>query len=350
MPDEKKTIGIITHKVLGVPAWDPDSVQSGITGSEEAVIYISQELAELGYQVIVFGNPPENSPYSAPSANPRYVDIFLNDYQHLDIAISWRMPAIAQALKNLAKKVYLWPHDICAEKLTPQQIEGFDDVLWLSKWQRSNWISINAGFSKFKNVFGNGVLPEQFSNVEERKNPFSCIYGSNYARGLELLIDMWPKVKTRFPKATLDIYYGWECYNLLSANQKDLLRSNIKRLSSQGVSEKGRVGHEELNRAYANASFWTYPCTQAETFCITALRAQFAGAIPVILESSALAETVRHGYKCFHPNHYLHTLLRAMREAEKIDLNERSKMREFISQEYTWKIIARKWRSLFECA
>jgi hypothetical protein len=39
-----------------------------------------------------------------------------------------------------------------------------------------------------------------------------------------------------------------------------------------------------------------------------------------------------------------------MREAEKIDLNERSKMREFISQEYTWQIIAQKWRSLFEGA
>src|SRR5579872_4455625 len=67
------TIGIFTCKVGG--PWDPESIRSGITGSEEAVIYISQKLADLGYQVEVLGSPPKDSPHSRKEANPRYIDI-----------------------------------------------------------------------------------------------------------------------------------------------------------------------------------------------------------------------------------------------------------------------------------
>ena len=64
--EAQKTIGIFTTKVEGVKPWDPDAIQSGITGSEEAVIYISQSLARLDYKVIVFGDPPLDSLYSLP--------------------------------------------------------------------------------------------------------------------------------------------------------------------------------------------------------------------------------------------------------------------------------------------
>ncbi len=57
-----KTIGIFTFANQGSHYWDPDSISSGITGSEEAIIYMGQKLAKLGHQVTVFGNPPKDSP------------------------------------------------------------------------------------------------------------------------------------------------------------------------------------------------------------------------------------------------------------------------------------------------
>src|ERR1700730_9245319 len=106
-----KTIGIFTFDVLGLQPWDPDKIKTGITGSEEAVIYMSEKLAQRGYRVIVFGKPPENSPYSKETANPRYVPFNTPLTKKLDIAISWRMPSVGLQLKNMANKVYLWPHD-----------------------------------------------------------------------------------------------------------------------------------------------------------------------------------------------------------------------------------------------
>ncbi len=290
MTDRKKTIGIFTVKRSDVKPWDPDSIKSGIAGSEEAVIYISQHLVDLGYDVIIFGDPPLHSQHSSLSANPRYVDVNFDDYPRLDIAISWRMYALAGDLKKIANKVYLWPHDMCSNILSKEEIKAFDGVLWLSEWQKTNWTTINPGLKKFTTTFGNGINPSQFSSIIERENPFSCIYASNYARGLDLLLSIWPEVKRDFPKATLDIYYGWEGFGILSEEKANNLRYSINNLSELDVSEKGKVGHEELNCAYSKASFWTYPCTNIEVFCISALRAQFSGAVPVIIRGSALSE------------------------------------------------------------
>jgi tetratricopeptide (TPR) repeat protein len=344
----EKTIGIFTYLTPGAQPWDPDSVKSGITGSEEAVIYISKQLASLGYKVTVFGAPPENSSHSLETANPRYVPLSFREKDPLDIAIVWRIPTWGEQLKTRAKQLYFWPHDTWTSPLTEAQINAFDDVLWLSDWQQKQWASANPGFSKFKNIFGNGINPEQFKAVSKRKNPYSCIYSSNYGRGLEQLLDIWPTVKKEFPKATLDIYYGWQHWGLLSAEKEEKMKKQIQELAALGVKEHGMVSHEKLNQALSEASFWTYPCSQPEVFCITAIRAQLSGAVPVIIKHSALPETTQSGYSCTNPEEYLPTLQQAMRKAKKISLSDRKKMGEFVLSQYTWKKIASKWKDLFD--
>lgn len=346
--EEKQSIAIFTYYVKGMQPWDPDSVQKGVTGSEEAVIYMSQALADLGYQVTVLGLPPANSKYSNEDSNPRYASYNFIPKNPFDIGISWRMPWKGKELKYRASKVYLWPHDTYHSSLTNDQIKAFDGVLWISKWQRAQWSSINPYFVHFRPIFGNGIPLDQIPVAEEKSNPFSCIYGSNYARGLEILLDIWPEVKKEVPEATLDIYYGWEHWGLLTEEQEKKMRSQVAELAPLGVTEHGLVSHEELTKAYDKASFWTYPCICPEVFCITALRAQAAGAIPVIIQGTGLQETVRHGYFCESSSEYLPLLLKAMSEAKDVDLEKRKRMREFILKEYTWEGIARDWKGLFD--
>ncbi len=347
---EKPTIAIITYKVELAKPWDPDSIKSGITGSEEAVIYMSQKLANLGYKVLVVGDVPRNSMHSGLMSNPRYINFADDDNTPVDIAISWRNPFNALELKKRAKFVYFWPHDTFGYTLKESQISNFTDVLWISHWQRSSWLSVNPGFTRYTNIFGNGINPEQFSPIQPRKNPYSCIYSSNYARGLDMLLELWPKVKQKYPKATLDIYYGWQHWGLLTKQKEEYMRTQVDVYELIDVKEHGLVSHDELNKAFQETSFWTYPCSAPETFCITALRAQMSGCIPVIIDGSALKETVRHGYVCNTPDVYLDTLLQAMQEAESITLEERSEMRDFILQEYTWDKIANSWDVLFKKA
>lgn len=341
----QQTIGIYTNGFIFDKSWDPDSVKTGIYGSEEAVIYLSNELAKLGYRVLVFADPPDNSPYISKGSNPQYIHSMFYIFHKCDIAIAWRNPGIATTLKGRSQQLYLWPHDSWHNPIHEDYIHIFDGVFWVSKWQRNQWISVNPAFEKFNNIYGNGIKTEDFDEIKERENPYSCIYGSSYDRGLEHLLSIWPDIKKQFPRATLDIYYGFTNSKFMDSLE---FHKKMESLADLDVKEHGKVSHEELNKAYAHASFWTYPCTYPETFCITALRAQLSGAIPVIIDGTGLSETVRHGYKCNTQAQYLGTLIEAMQNAEKISLEKRQQMGEFILKEYTWKHIAEQWHKTFQ--
>jgi len=333
-----KTIGFYTPDIPLLGSWDPDSVRTGIAGSEEAVIYAAQALARSGYRVLVFNQPPPHSIHSRPEANPRYLS--QSDIT-VDIAIICRSPYLVKNVR--ARKMFLWPQDTWESPLAEWLIDAFDDVFWISRWQRDQWVEVNPRFARFSSIFGNGLTPETFGAISPRSNPHSCIYASNYGRGLSLLLDLWPEVKMQFPKCTLDIYYGWKHWGALTEAQESDLRRKLRELKTLDVREHGMVGHQEIAQAFGRASFWTYPCTKDETFCITAIKAQFAGAVPVILESSALTEVVQHGFKCSRKEDYLMTLLSALKNGETISLAEREKMGRFILEKFTWKQIVSQW-------
>lgn len=346
MSEKQRTIAFFAFAIHG--PWDPDTVKTGLPGAAEALVYLSQALAKLNFKVTVFAGPPANSPHALSDANPRFVNQDFDDGTIYDIGIAWRMPHKAVDVQTRARWVYLWLHDVTRGQFTQDQIDGFDDVVWISHWQRQQWVSVNPGFSKFHTVIGNGVNPEDFQSIQPRSNPYACIYGSNYAGGLDLLLEIWPSVKAVYSKATLDIYYGWQAWVSMPPAKEARMRTLLAHYSALDVHEHGLVSHEAVTRAYERASFWTYPCTSTETFSITALKAQLAGAIPVIIEGSALSETVRHGYKCAKPEEYLDLLLIAMQNAELVTLEERKKMGEFIHANYTWEVLAKQWKALFD--
>src|ERR1700722_7646529 len=254
----QKKIGIFTFSTIGMLPWDLESAKTGIGGSEEAVIYLSQCLAKLGFRVLVFGNPPEDSPHALSGANPQFIREPYSLCPRLDLAISWRMPCVGKNLRRIADRVYLWPHDILCFPPTKEEIDNFDEVLWLSQWQREQWISLVPDFKQYSQLIGNGICSDQFPPIQSRKNPYSCIYGSNYGRGLNVLADLWPEIKSEFPRATLDIYYGWQHWGALSNIEEASLKKKLENLAD--VKEHGCIGHEKLAQAFSNASFWTYPC------------------------------------------------------------------------------------------
>ncbi len=342
----QKTVAIFTMEMVqGSPPWDPDSIHTGIGGSEEAVIYMAQHLARMNYKVLVIGSPPLDSVHSSLDANPRFVDQTFYPSETLDIGIAWRNHNLGKVVRPFVKKLYLWPHDTNLIESPREHLEVYDGVFWLSRWQKDYFARQNPIFCKFDSIFGNGIEPAQFEPIRPRNNPHSCIYGSSYDRGLEILLDLWPKIKEEFPRATLDIYSGMHHLNIRLPDLAKRLRYKIDSLS--GVVDHGKVGHIELNRAYARASFWTYPCTFPEVFCITALRAQLSGAVPIVIKNYALWETVRHGYTCRDSQSYFETLRSAFKDAGNISLQTRKRMGTFVLSEFTWHSIAQKWDQTF---
>lgn len=351
-PSYNKTIAI--YCVQGFQ-WDTGT--AGLNGSEEAVVYLSRELALLGYKIFVFSNPPQDSSDRIQFSNPQfmYVSEFPKDNVNFDILIIWRQYD-KNELAKCANKTYIWPHDMLTpNNLHKDNLKNIDGILWLSHFQHFDALINCPDIIKFElekgfSIYGNGIVTQQFT--ERPKKSKSCIYASNYVRGLEMLLMVWPDIKKEVPEATLNIYYGWVTWS----SHPDITRAitHIKQmlieLKDQGVSEHGSVDHLTLANAFAESEYWLYPCTYPESYCITAIKAQQAKCIPVYFNYGALKETVKTGYACnnlFDLKEYTTLAINAIK-GDYNEQNEKFKViREMFLKEHTWSKVAERWNNTF---
>jgi glycosyltransferase involved in cell wall biosynthesis len=132
------------------------------------------------------------------------------------------------------------------------------------------------------------------------RNNKRVVYGSSYDRGLEHLLKMWPEIKAEVPEAELHIFYGWNLFDRAYTDNPAMQewKEKMNELMVQdGITHLGRISHEGVKKEFENAGVWAYPTHFGEISCITAMKAQAYGAIPVVINYAALVETVQHGVK-----------------------------------------------------
>jgi len=112
--------------------WTPDSLKTGIAGSETAVISLSKEWAKLGYKVTVYGEPGKKmGVYDGVTYLPWY---FFNPRDKFSTLIQWRSNFWAD--KVSAKRFYVDLHDIWHEVEYVDKLELIDGIFVKSKYQR----------------------------------------------------------------------------------------------------------------------------------------------------------------------------------------------------------------------
>lgn len=339
-----------------VGCWDPSDCKNGLPGSEECAVYATNELARRNIRVTVFMQPPMKSIWKSPFSNPRWLELdYFNNSRFketYDIVILWRRLDFLSFRHRLnpGGKCYFWPHD--SPTFTNNSFSGCDGILFLSQHHRQQFLNTNPVVNRIPYIIsGNGLVLDQFFEPSTLTNKYSIGYFSNYSRGLAILINLWPKIRQEFPKATLEIYYGRETWGTMRKEDLEMLTEAIESYESLGVKEVGKVGHEELAIAMRNLSVWAYPCiTESETFCITAVKTQAAGMIPVTTRIGALNETVHTdapSIPYIRDNNdmwaYENMLLTTLRN---IDSFDRSKYIEF-GKSFSWEACIDKWLNFF---
>lgn len=347
-------IAILGYVVNNFPPWDPEDCKTGLPGSEECAVYASAELAKTNV-VHVYMNPPNESVWKSEDSNPRWlkVDEYFNSHNSnmYDVVILWRRFDYKIG-KVRGTKVYFWGHDSPNTSIKTEVkpiLPTFDGMFLLSNHHVHQYQAAYQNMEPQKiTICGNGIVPEQFAGTDmNKKFPLRLGYFSNYGRGLIILVMNWPYIRSKFPNAELHICYGrqtWGCISEASLKQLIIL---IEKHKDIGIVEHGKIGHQELIKVMSECSIWAYPCIdKGETFCITAVKAQLCGLIPVVTRIGALDETV-------HPDApsipeikepkdvetYIHLLCRVM---SAVDNYDRSKYIEY-AQKYTWKRVTDMW-------
>lgn len=352
----KKSIAIyVGHGPLGT--WSPKNLnEGGLGGSEEAVIRLTRELALLGWRTTVFGTPGTSAGVEY-AINDGFVSWRhyweINNKDKFDVLISWRQPAFFD-FKWKARKKYLWLHDVTeAEELTKERIKNVTKIIYVSKYHSERPENVHIRNSK-KLTSGNGITPSDFSKYDGklRRDNKRLIYMSANERGLRILLDIWPDIKHAVPSATLDAYYGWHSFDAVNRDNpermawKATIVSRMKEL--KGVTEKGRVGQDDLNKEIFKSGIFAYPSFFPEVNCITAQKAQAGGAWPVTSNFAALNDVVLFGDKIdmgkFEDadiEKYKAALIHRLKNppTEK----ERQKMMKVARQKFDWQNTATQW-------
>jgi glycosyltransferase involved in cell wall biosynthesis len=331
--------------------FNPDIViNEGRGGSEEAVVYISQLLAERGWNVEVFANcGHKEQKYGKVTWKPFWSYNYRDKY---DVFIAWRHPS-AFSLDINATKKYLWMHDVLREtEFTQERLKKIDKIFALSKFQRSLLPKIPD--DKFL-ITSNGIT-QDFPKTE--RDPNRLVYTSSYDRGLECLLKMFPEIKKECPKAELHIFYGWHVWDNSYKDEPEMKKRKehiIKLMNQDGVYEHGRLSQKDIIKEYGKATAWVYPTHFEEISCITAMKAQAMGAIPITTNYAALDETVRFGLKVDTENIYTDSSAQdefiqgAINILNKPPTEEdRDEMKQWARKHFSWEKVAEQWNNLFQ--
>ncbi len=276
-------------------SWSPRSLEHGIGGSEEAVIRLARQLHTLGWRVTVYNDVGEDAgDYDGVTYHPLAA---YNPRDQFNIYISWRTLGCFDTALDAAH-TYLWLHDVPnSQHFSKSRLNRIDTIIVLSDFHRACLSEVPA--TKFW-ISGNGLDLADLEGILQHapiRNPYRCIYASSYSRGLELLLTIWPQIKEAVPEAELHVFYGWESFSSQADDPSfQRWKAHMDALLAQpGVIHHGRVGHAQIWEETLKSGIWAYPSTYPETSCITAMKAQAAGAIPVVFGYAALTETVQHG-------------------------------------------------------
>lgn len=352
----KKTVFDIVFFVGdGVEVWTPDSIkQSGMGGSELMVVEIAKRLAK-NHKVRVYsgcGNGEgiyENVEYLKTE---KYHDI------NCDVlVVSRRADMIGDQYNVSANLKLLYVHDIYAIAATSQLLLKYDRILALSDWHKRNLINYHSVHPNQIVVTRNGIDLERFKSTIERQ-PFKCINSSSPDRSWPILLDIWPQIRAKVPKAELHLFYGfknWEYSAQSDQLQKDLIeriKTKIREMASLGVVYRDRVDHQTLANEFMSSSVWLYPTWFSETSCISAMEAQAAGTRMITSSRAALDETVdSRGHlipgEWTSPQYQDYFVKVAIAELTKSDESDREQIRKFAFENFGLDDLVNDWEQMF---
>jgi protein O-GlcNAc transferase len=264
------------------PAWGPSSISKGVGGSEEAVIFLSRELRKRGLWVEVYANPPPHE-CGVDEAGVLWLKHYdYNADKPADIFVAWRYH-ISMGVGMNSKGRFVWLQDVPPFRtFTPAFVDRIHGIFVLSEFHKS-LLPDNGARAKAL-VTGNALDPAYFVNGPNWNHAF--IYGSAPNRGLETVLRVWPQIKSAIPNATLAVYYGFTTsfvsWGTSHMNGFQQWREEMEHLLKQpGVEYYGLVNHTTLASAYAHAGFALYPTVYPETGCVSLMKAQAMGSVPI---------------------------------------------------------------------
>ena len=337
-------------------------------GSESGIVYLARELARCGHDVTVYCNTPSRSgtaskrPLPEGEAEYRHYHEFFADYTLLpwDVLISFRSfdPFL---LGRVAPRMIYWTGDASDQAVLehlehPALQENIDLIFCVSNWHRRSFIDTFHLPSEKVVATRNGFCPELISHAAARDWSRGA-YSSTPARGLEILLKMFPHMRSSVPGLELDVFSSMKVYGWTPEADQNAFGAIYETARQPGVNLHGGVAQSVLLKHLGTTGLFLYPNTFAETSCIAAIEAQASGCVVVTSALAALNETVQNGKtgvclqgdpaSAHYQREFITTVTSLLRNPARLAEFSHAAIRRAF-QYYAWAGIASEWTEIFK--
>jgi glycosyltransferase involved in cell wall biosynthesis len=280
-------------------------------GSQSALCYLTEEMARLGHEVFLLTHTsapglcngvhcrPLDQPQDVPWIESLDAIIVLNA-----VGDGKQLRSTLADLPSVRAKLLLWMQ-YGAEQLTTQALadpaerSAWDKIVVISDWQREEFIA-RLGVAKEQMVVLNNAVGAPFrdlfsttdSIIRSKSRPLELAYTSTPFRGLDVLLDVFPRIREAMPGTTLKVFSSMSVYRMPQSEDEARYGELYRRSrTTEGVEYIGSLPQSELAAALKKVAILAYPNTFAETGCIAAMEAMAAGCWIVTSDLGALPET-----------------------------------------------------------
>tara|TARA_B110000027_G_C16122343_1_gene304033 strand:- start:2407 stop:8319 length:5913 start_codon:yes stop_codon:yes gene_type:complete len=331
--------------------WNDSTLkEQSIGGSEKAVIYLSRCLPK-NYEIFIAGDQLEEEIDNIKYIHHNNLQKLLNENNFHTIIVSRYVSFFEKYNNYKCYQLLLSAHDSTGfinfthtsiDNILSNKNKIIDYVICLTEWHKNNIIERHSYLKDKIRVINNGINLLDFNkeNISldiKVKNKFvwtSCAY-----RGLQILLDLWPKILEKLPDATLDI----SSYDTFPKNQDEEKMLEIINMHSS-ITHHGKLNTQELYKLANESEYWLYTNTFPETSCITAMEMLMCGVITLYYPLAGLNDTIgEYGIKVERGNE-IESILNLSRERK---TGLRKKGKEY-ALSCSWENRAQEWTNMLE--
>lgn len=268
--------------------WDGNIYRKqGIGGSETAEIELAERWARLtGRQVLIYNSVTEERLINGVTYRPvSQLKGYIEKHKPW-VHVAWR-----HNQKLTAAPTIVHCHDLNTRGL--EDSSTYEKAAVLTPFH-ANFANATQGLPETK-MFRtrNGIVSERFKDIDvNEKDPFAFIFSSSPDRGLDRAMLVLDKVREKFPKITLSIFYGIE--HLPKYNHQ-VLHDKLKAMMEERkdwVFYRGKVEQLEMMKAFRKASYCVQPSDWLETAGISGLEQICSGVYPLFRKVGGIADTL----------------------------------------------------------
>jgi len=275
-------------------------------GSQSAMCYLAVELAKLGHAVTLLSDTSKPGVILGVACLNRKIGTrqFFADSK-FDAVIALNGPAKRSLMRwdlPASTMLMLWTRHAVDQPAmrglsSRNTAERWDHIICVSDWQRTTVIETFRIAEERVSVARNaiapafeGLFPSPAALAAAKADGLCLAYTSTPFRGLNVLLQLFPAIRARHAKATLEVYSSMAVY--LQEPGSDQFRSLYDAARKMaGVRYIGSLPQPTLATALAKVNVLSYPNTWAETSCIAVMEALAAGLLVVTSDLGALPET-----------------------------------------------------------